>query len=454
MTSRTTAPPRAWTEQARHAWRQRALGVLTAFVRLQPQWGGTLLDYVHVYEQDWEARPDLFPGAHQVVISWPPGKLFQPKAWARAWNQTFGFPRYGPPWTWVHRPDLGVLVGRPFDLKGDDQGRLWLPYEQIDYLGQPRQIACGLCEDGTQLIHDLDTTPHAMAAGATGAGKTKAVHTRLFHLLAADVVSAMVVLDWKRRDFRAFQGRAWDAQRCRGVTVAKPDLDAAGILDDLSTMEAACEAVLAELGRRMLAAEDQAEGQDPWADELVVLVFDEVLATLQREANPPKDDKSPLAEQIRRRNRQRGRIEFILGQVVLLGRALRVHAVLGASSPRAEFLTGEAKAAVQHRMYLGQFQDVSEPVIVFGKDAPASPPPWPGYGVWRVIRPDVDPAEPYLYFKSYWVPARWLEIMLDNRVLADDDWRRLVAAATWFRPDAEVSPWLRDHPTEGSAHGR
>jgi DNA translocase FtsK/SpoIIIE-like protein len=438
-----TKPSRSWTERARYDWRSRALQVLNSQVRMAPRWGGSLLDYIHVPPEDWTDRPDLFPGARKVVITWPPGRLFRPKLWARIWNQAFGFPLYGPPWTWTYRPDLGALFGEPFDLQGDDQGRLWLPYEQIDYAGHPRQIVCGLCEDGTTLVHDLDTTPHAMAAGATGAGKTKALHTRLFHLLAADVVSGLVVLDWKRTDFKVFQGRAWDPQRCRGVTVAKPDLDVAGGLDSLSTMVAVCESAYAELGRRMLANEDTDEGEDPWADELVLLVFDEVLATLQREANPPKDDKSDQAELVRNRNRQRTRIEFILGQVVILGRALHVHAILGASSPRAEFLTGEAKAAVQHRVYLGQFQDVSEPVIVFGKDAPESPPPWPGYGVWRVLRPDADPAEPYLYFKAFWVPASWLDIMLDNRVMSATD--RAAALALADDPEtAEVSPWLRD----------
>lgn len=441
-----TRAQKTWTDTARHAWRVRALQVLGSFVRLVEPWGGSLLDHVQVPADAWTERPDTFPGANEVILSWPPGKVFRPRLWAKAWNQAHGFPRWGPPWTWTYRPDLGIIIGHPFDLSGDDRGRLWLPYDQIDYAGQPRMILCGVCEDGTPLYHDLDTTPHAMAAGATGAGKTKAIHTRLFHLLAADVVSGLVILDWKRKDFRVFQGWAWDADRCRGITVAKPGLDAAGILDNLDAMEQAAEAVLAELGRRMLASEDLEEGQDPWAGQLVVLVFDEVLATLQREANPPKDDKSSQAQAVRRRNAQRTRIEFVLQQVVLLGRALHVHAILGASSPRAEFLTGEAKAAVQHRMYLGQFQDVSEPVIVFGKDAPASPPPWPGYGVWRVLRPDVDPEDPYLYFKSYWVPAEWLERMLKVRALPARQYVQRLAEALEPDPDApvEVSPWLRD----------
>jgi hypothetical protein len=82
-------------------------------------------------------------------------------------------------------------------------------------------------------------------------------------------------------------------------------------------------------------------------------------------------------------------------------------------------------------------------VIVFGKDAPASPPPWPGYGVWRVIRADADPEDPYLYFKSYWVPAGWLETMLDARVMSAVD--RATELSLADDPEtAEVSPWLRD----------
>ena len=43
-----------------------------------------------------------------------------------------------------------------------------------------------------------------------------------------------------------------------------------------------------------------------------------------------------------------------------------------------------------------------------------------------------DPADPYLYFKAYWVPTAWLDVMLDNRVQAITDWQ----------PGS--SPWLRD----------
>lgn len=431
-----TRADRRLATDARRAWLARGLGVLSTFTPLADPWGGSRLDLLHVPAHAWTDNPAAFPGAREVLVSWPAGKLWNAKAWSRAWNQAFGFPRYGPPWTWTWQPGQGntaVLWGRPFDLTGDADGRLWLPYDQIDYAGHPRQVVCGLGEDGLAVLHDLDTTPHALAAGATGSGKTKAIHARLFHLLAADVLSGLVILDWKRKDFKVFTHRAWDAGSCRGVTVAKPDLDPKGIPTTLDAMVDAAEAVLAELGRRMLASEELDEDEDPWADELVLLVFDEVLATLAPEAKPPADDKSEQANQIRTRNRQRARLGHILTQVVLLGRALRVYALLGASSPRAEFLDGEAKAAVQHRVYLGQFQDVAEPVVVFGRDAPASPPPWPGYGVWRILRADADPAEPYLYFKAYWVPTGWLDVMLDNRVLPAADWQ----------PGS--SPWCRDY---------
>jgi hypothetical protein len=293
----------------------------------------------------------------------------------------------------------------------------------------------------------MDRHPHMVAAGSTGSGKSKDIHCTLCQLIAADVCQAVVCLDWKRADFKVFRGRAWDPASCQGVTVAMPDVIAddqatatqpPGTLRDLESMAATAEAVLAEMGRRQLAAEEIDEDTDPWASRLILFVLDEALVTLTREPNPPRELKGEPWESVRRRNTQRARIELALSQMLLLGRRLRVHVILGASSPRKEIIPGEAMAAVQHRLWWGPFLDASEPVITFGRDAPPSPPGWPGYGVWRVLRPDADPANPYLYAKGFWLPASHLDAWLDARILS------AAAYAPREGNGAAPSPWLKD----------
>jgi hypothetical protein len=407
---------------ARDAWRARALQVLLAATggRPPPPWGGSLLDHVQVPPHAWTPEPWTLPGAHEVLLSWPPGRPFPARAFARQWNAVHGFPRHGPPWTWEPRLDQGVIAGSTFDVTGTD-GRLHLP--DLDVAAIPHRVIQGVCEDGTLLDWNLDVQPHALAGGATGSGKTRCILASVHHLLAARQLAAVVVLDWKRRDFRPLADRAFDPATCRGATVAMPDLDPAGLPTSLHTMAAAADAVLGELGRRMLAAEDLDEGEDPWADRLVLLVVDEALATLQREAAPDRQDKSPAAEQVRARNAARARIEYALQQVALLGRALRVHLLLGASSPRKEFLRGEAIAAVQHRVWFGVFLDVSERVVMFGDGQAPSPPAWPGYGIWRGMRADTDPGDPYLWAKGYWLPAARLRHEVLTQLRPADGWQ-------------------------------
>jgi hypothetical protein len=428
------------------AWRQRALGVLAGIVPLPKHpWGlRGLLDLVHVpaWDRSFPARP--FPGAAEVWISWPASKPFPARAWSTRWNQAHGFPLLGPPWSWEHRPDLGVIVGRPFDLTGGPDGKLWLPPLDID----PRVLVLGVCEDGSRWTCDLDVYPHLLVAGGTGSGKTKLQQTAVHHLLVADCLQALVVLDWKRKAFSRLAfvdperpeagGWAWDPHACQGVTVAKPDLGPAGLPVSLASMQAAAEAVAAELGRRIVDSEGGPEGAGAYADKLIVLVMDEAMVTLQREPNPPRSDDSLRAEAIRLRNRQRDRIEEVVVQVATLGREYHVHGILGAQSPRKEFLPGEGLASIQWRAYMGAYLDTVEPNIIFGSGYPPSPPGWPGFGVWRVLRPDADPNDPYLYVKGFWLPEVALTGALQRRILTAEQFTE----GRLF--DGVSDPWLRD----------
>jgi FtsK/SpoIIIE family len=418
------------------AWKARALGVLAGVVPLpRHPWGMSgLLDLVHVTAWDRAFPSSLFPGAAEVWITWPPSKPFPARAWSTRWNQAHGFPLLGPPWSWEHRPDLGVIVGRPFDLTGGPDGKLWLPPLEID----PRVLVLGVCEDGSPWTCDLDVYPHLLFAGGTGSGKTKGQQTAVHHLLVADCLQALVVLDWKRKAFTRLAGWAWDPHACQGVTVSKPDLSEAGLPVALASMLEAAEAVAAELGRRIVDSEGGPEGAGAYADKLVVLVMDEAMVTLQREPTPPRSDDSPRAEAIRLRNRQRDRIEEILVQVLTLGREYHVHGILGAQSPRKEFLPGEGLASIQWRAYMGAYLDTVEPNIIFGAGYPPSPPGWPGFGVWRVLRPDADPNNPYLYVKGFWLPDTALSEILAARILTAEAYEQ----ARLF--DGVSSPWLRD----------
>jgi 6-pyruvoyl-tetrahydropterin synthase len=409
----------------RLAWRARGVDVLAQRIpRLPVPWGGSALDYVAVPDDAWTAEPWTFPGATKVLVSWPPGKPLDLRGWARQWNRAYGYPLYGPPWRWEYQPAANLLVGEIFDLGGPD-GRMPLPAD-ISYRRHAYRAVIGQCEDGTVLTWDILDIPNVLIGGSAGFGKSKVCHLIAYHLLAAEVLQGLVVLDWKRRDYQPFTNRTWNPDTCTGITVAKPNLSDVGMVTDLADMEAACQVVLAEMGRRMLQAEEVPEGEDPWRERLVLLLVDEAAATLQREKAPANDDKSPEANAIRVRNRQRANIEWAISQVAMLGRALHIHLVAGAQSPRKEFLPGEAVANMQHRMFMGLYQDVAEPVIIFGKDAPDSPPGWKGYGVWRSTRSDADPHDPYLYFRAFWLDADRVRTLLDARELVTADGGRSV----------------------------
>jgi hypothetical protein len=445
---RASRAERQWQHQAELAWKVRAVQVLGSMVRLPPHpWGPAAVanHYVHVPAWDPTFPADPFPGARQAVLTWPPGRPFPARAWSTRWNQAHGFPFLGPPWAWEHRPDVGVIVGHPFDLSGGPDGKLWLPPLEI----QPRVLVLGVCEDGSLLTCDLDVYPHLLVAGGTGSGKTKLQQAAVHHLLVADCLQGLVVLDWKRKAFTRLAyvdpddptagGWAWDPTRCAGVTVAKPDLGPTGLPVSLATMEAAVDSIVAELGRRIVESEGGPEGAGAYADRLVVLVMDEAMVTIQREPTPPRSDDSPRAEAVRLRNRQRDRIEEALVQIVTLGREYHVHAILGAQSPRKEFLPGEGLASIQWRAYMGAYLDTVEPNIMFGAGYPPSPPGWPGFGVWRVLRPEADPNDPYLYVKGFWVPSEALTAACRAKLLPAAGFAPAAPSANGYAP----SPWLR-----------
>ena len=420
------------TAEYRRAWKARAYEAWSGWARLPSLarldgWDAPLVDhYIHVHPEDWlpasRARP-MHPqagmGAHvrewrkyrkrarleglrviprRVTVSVPYRPHITWRQFRKHWNEIHGFPGTPDapidPWRWdTTRRVEGVVIGEPFGMP-----------QTIPLPDQPAWsldvLRLGVLEDGSELVWDLREIPHGLLGGSTRFGKTG-----LLRLIALQFIlgawwtgqqPGVVILDPKGDEYVCFERPGWwNPAAVEGVHVAVDELDADGNLTTLDTMVAAARAVRQELGRRRRASRAMAAaGQEPiWRP--IILIVDEAAELLEREG----DKTSPESQA---RDGQRRELERTIRTIARLGAKFRGHVIAAAQSPRAEFLPADAKINLAYLLFVGPGSP-TELGIIFGKDLPDSPPARRGMGVWKDHREGVDPLDPYLYFKGFWL---------------------------------------------------
>lgn len=429
------------TRAARYHWKRRAFAVLARHTQMERVlltgqhpgiFGDPVTHYVDVRPEDWVAAgqapppaPQTGMGAHvrehrlhrrrarleglrivprRAYFSVNPQAAINWRAFRRHFNEVQGFPgtldRPVDPWRWDKHRGHDLLVAEPFSLPRflDLPEPAWW---DLDVL------RLGVLEDGTELTWNLLEIPHALIGGSTRFGKTGLLRLIAWQWIMGcwqrGMQPGVVVLDAKASaEFVCLEVPGyWNPSTMEGVHVALDDVDDEGRLTTLDNMAAAADAVLRELGRRRRAGRSAARDGQQLAFRPILLMVDEAAELLEREA-VSRDEQGTEATAARARNRQRASIERAIRTVARLGAAFRVHVIAAAQSPRAEFLPADAKINLAYLLFVGP-GNPTELGIIFGKDLPDSPPARPGMGVWKDHREGVDPLDPYLYFKAYWM---------------------------------------------------
>ena len=434
------------TAKYRRAWKARAYEAWSGWAGLPglakfDGWDQPPIDrYIHVHPEHWlpagPARPmapQAGTGAHvrewrkyrerarleglrviprRVTVSVPYRPHVRWRLFRKHWNETHGFPGTPDapidPWRWDRsRRVEGVIIGEPFGMPPviplPDQ-----PGWSLDVLH------LGVLEDGTELVWDLHPErgiPHGLIGGSARFGKTNIFRmAALQFILAAwwaGIMPGVVILDPKGDEYLCLEREGWwNPATCEGVHVAVDEVDEEGNLTTLDNMVAAVRAVRMEMGRRRRASRAlTAAGQVPfWRP--ILLEVDEAAELLEREN--VKTDPGAVA-----RDAQRLEIERSIRSIARLGAKFGFHVFVGAQSPRAEFLPSDAKVNLAFQLFVGPGSP-TELGIIFGKDLPDSPPARRGMGVWKDHREGVDPLDPYLYFKGYWLSPEDISATLDG----------------------------------------
>jgi len=171
---------------------------------------------------------------------------------------------------------------------------------------------------GDPVIIDLTALPHVLVAGATGAGKSVALHTMLMSLLCNKTPEELklVIIDPKRLEFVAYAD-------CAHLLFP--------VIVDAAKAVAACNYVLnlmeerysrmAAAGVRTIADYNKAHPDDPMP--FIVILIDE-LADLMMTSG--KD------------------IEFVIARLAQMARAAGIHLIIATQRPSVDVITGLIKA--------------------------------------------------------------------------------------------------------------
>ncbi len=205
---------------------------------------------------------------------------------------------------------------------------------------------------------ELQKCPHVLIGGCTGSGKSYLMKNILCDILRDKEDARVFVVDPKCVDYQFLQGDKfyWDGLDDKGNWEVKKGWLRKGVV--LMTREMIennfVEAMLNECVRIMNTRyrDMMDRGLVLWDGYPIIVVIDELadLIFFDRDKARDKDE--------------RGRIERLLVKIATLGRAAKVHLILGTQRPDATVLSGQLRANIPTRICLKVNNDTERRIIL------------------------------------------------------------------------------------------
>lgn len=204
---------------------------------------------------------------------------------------------------------------------------------------------------------ELNKCPHILVGGCTGSGKSYLMKSMLCDMLMSKDDARIFVVDPKCVDYQFLQGPDfywdglddvgnWNVKRGwlrKGVSLLTRDQIESGFLERL---------LIWMVDRMNARYRDMMErGLVLWDGYPIILVIDELADVIYWDRD-------------KERGPSRGQIEKYLIKLSTLGRAAKVHLVLGTQRPDASILSGQLRANIPTRICLKVNNDTERRIIL------------------------------------------------------------------------------------------
>ena len=206
---------------------------------------------------------------------------------------------------------------------------------------------------------ELQKCPHVLVGGCTGSGKSYLMKSMLCDMLLDNEDAKLFVVDPKCVDYQFVTNKKefmWDgldyagnkrvkmSWLSKGVSLLTRDQIESGFVFRLLRW------VVETMNNRYKSMMDR--GLVLWDGYPIIVVIDELadLIYYDRDKDRPRDE--------------RGRIERLLVKIATLGRAAKVHLILGTQRPDASVLSGQLRANIPTRICLKVNNDMERRIIL------------------------------------------------------------------------------------------
>lgn len=209
---------------------------------------------------------------------------------------------------------------------------------------------------------ELNKCPHILVGGCTGSGKSYLMKSMLSDILLDNEDARVFVVDPKCVDYQFITNRKeflWDGldnienamvKRSwlrKGVCLLTRDQIESGFLERL------LEWMVERMNTRYADMMDR--GIVLWDGYPIILVLDELADVIYYDRDGQRNIE---------RKGSRGNIERLLVKIATLGRAAKVHLILGTQRPDATILSGQLRANIPTRICLKVNNDMERRIIL------------------------------------------------------------------------------------------
>ena len=209
---------------------------------------------------------------------------------------------------------------------------------------------------------ELDKCPHILVGGCTGSGKSYLMKSMLCDILMSNDDARIFVVDPKCVDYQFITNRKefmWDGLSnrdnervkdmwlCKGVSLLTRDTIESGFVERLFGW------MVDKMNTRYRDMMDR--GLTLWDGYPIIVVIDELADLIYWDRDKQRDTE---------RRGSRGNIERYLVKIATLGRAAKVHLILGTQRPDATVLSGQLRANIPTRICLKVNNDMEKRIIL------------------------------------------------------------------------------------------